>query len=169
MGVNVSLFSGDTIGIGEPLIPLQALVSVNVASHIMATCNIIFWSVVVPVALYGCELWLLTSEHIQLLETFQNYACKKIQRFHPRIPNACCMHSRGWIRLERFIQIKKLLFIRSIIAMDGEDVVKIVFMERFRAIKNSGGTDVDSFDDSIVFDLLGTASPFNLSEEVLNM
>ena len=53
--------------------------------------------------------------------------------------------------------------------MDGEDVVKIVFMERFQAIKNSGSTDVDSFDDSIVFDLLGTASMFNLSEEVLDM
>ena len=79
------------------------------------------------------------------------------------------MHSRGWIRLERFIQLKKLLSIRSIIAMGGEDVVKIMFMERFQAIKNSGGTDVDSFDDSIVFDLLGTASMFNLSEEVLDM
>ena len=107
--VNISIISGDTIGINERLSKgkrtLNTLTGIDIhkCGLTMTTCNIIFWSVVVPVALYGCEIWLLTGEHIQLLETFQNYACKKIQRFHLRIPNTCSMHSLGSIRLERFI------------------------------------------------------------------
>ena len=53
------------------------------------TCKIIFWSVVVPIATYGCELLLLTDIHVTLLEEFQEYAGKKIQRFYINTPKVC--------------------------------------------------------------------------------
>ena len=31
----------------------------------MATCNIIFWSIVVPVALYSCEVWRLNDGSVR--------------------------------------------------------------------------------------------------------
>ena len=53
------------------------------------TCKIIFWSVVVPIATYGCELLILTDKHGTLLEEFTEYAGKKIQRFYINTPKVC--------------------------------------------------------------------------------
>ena len=83
VGVNVSIVSGDNLVISERISKSQRTLNdltdhgIRRCGFTMATCNIIFWSVVVPVVLYGCDLWLLTGEHVQLLESFQNYACKK--------------------------------------------------------------------------------------------
>ena len=118
VGVNVSIFSGDECGIRERL--SKARRSLNVLTGLgirrcgitVATCRILFWSIVVPIALYGCELWFMSDEHSRLLEFFQDYASKKIQRFHPRVPNACSRHSLGWICLGRLVQVRKLLFTR---------------------------------------------------------
>ena len=46
------------------------------------TCNIIFWSIIVPIATYGCELLVLTDKHINILDEFQEYAGRKIERFY---------------------------------------------------------------------------------------
>ena len=118
VGLNVSIFTGDEYGIVERLSKarrtLNALTGLGIrkCGLTVATCSTLFWTVVVPVALYGCELWSMTGEHCQHLESFQHYACKKIQHFHPRVPNACSLHSLGWISLCRLLQIKKLLFVR---------------------------------------------------------
>ena len=174
VGVNVSIFSGDECGIRERLSKarrsLNALTDLGIrrCGLTVATCSILFWSIVVPIALYGCELWFMSDEHSRLLESFQDYASKKIQRFHPRVPNACSRHSLGWISLGRLVQVRKLLFTRSILVMEHDDVIRIVFIERYKTIKSQGHTD-DLYADSIVADLIYTISMFNLSEEVDNM
>ena len=43
----------------------------------MATCNIIFWSIVVPTTIYGCKLWVLDNSTLSIIEEFQNYIGKK--------------------------------------------------------------------------------------------
>ena len=169
--VNVS---GDDYGINERLSKtwrtLNTLTGLGIrrCGLTVATCSVIFWSVVVPVALYGCKLWSLTGEHTLLLKSFQNYASKKNQRFYPRVPNACSLHSLGWIELDRLVHVKKLLFIRSILAMDHNDVIKVVFIERYKVIKSDGLRD-ESHADSIILHLINTANLFNLSVEVDNM
>ena len=110
----------------------------------------------------------MTGEHYRLLESFQSYACKKIQRFHPRVPNACSLHSLGWISLTRLVQVRKLLFVRSILVMDNEDIIRVVFTERYRAIKGHVCPN-ENFAESIVSDLIEVVNIFKLDEEVNNM
>ena len=93
----------------------------------MATCNIIFWSLVVHSATYGSEIWHLNGNSLSLLESFQLYAAKKIQRFYNRVPNACCLYALGWMRLESYIQVKKPLFIRSILALKNGTLSRTIF------------------------------------------
>ena len=110
----------------------------------------------------------MTGEHCQLLESFQLYACKKIQQFHPRVPNACSLHSLGWISLCRLVQIKKLLFVRSILMMDHNDVIRVVFIERYKAIRRHDRPCISSA-ESIVSDLVDTIDTPQLGEEIDNM
>ena len=174
VGNNVSIFYNDTGGIRERISKARrtfnALTGMGIrkCGLTMATCNLVFWSVVVPVALYGCELWRLNEESFKLLESFQNYACKRIQRFHPRAPNACGLYSLGWVRLERYIQVKKMLFIRSILTMEEGSVAKTIFSERVKQL-NQAGTPLKDEEYSIVSNLMNVVSVFNLSREVLNM
>ena len=44
-------------------------------------CNIIYWSDIIPILTYGCEIWILKQSDIDALDKFQRYAGKRIQRF----------------------------------------------------------------------------------------
>ena len=83
VGVNVSIFAGDKCGISERLSKarrsLNALTGLGIrrCGLTVGTCSILFWSIVVPIALYGCELWFMSGEYSRLLESFQDYASKK--------------------------------------------------------------------------------------------
>ena len=76
----------------------------------MLTCCIIFWSVVVPTLCFGCELWVLSVKDVQILQSFQRYAARRIQRFHSRSLNATSRVCLGWIDIIRLIMVKKLFF-----------------------------------------------------------
>ena len=51
------------------------------------TCCMIFWTVVIPTLCFGCELWILEQKDIQILQSFQRYAARRIQRLHLRSLN----------------------------------------------------------------------------------
>ena len=169
VGNNVSIFCNDSGGILERISKARrtfnALTGIGIrkCGLTMVTCNLIFWAVVVPVALFGCELWRLNDESYSLIESFQNYACKKIQRFHPRAPNACSLYSLGWLRLERYVQVKKMLFIRSILSMEDGSVAKTIFCERVKQLSLSDTHEKDE-DYSIVSNLMSVVSTFNMSK-----
>ena len=117
VGIRTSVDAHDVFGIGKRL--SKARKTLNAATGLgirrngltIATCNIIFWSLVVPTTLYGCETWQLNDRSLAMLEVFQLYAAQMIQRFFAGVPNVCCLYALGWMRLERFIQVKKLLFV----------------------------------------------------------
>ena len=52
------------------------------------TCNVIYWSVVIPTLLFGCEIWLIKPKDIEMLNAFQRYAAWRLQRLHTRSLNA---------------------------------------------------------------------------------
>ena len=87
VGDKVSIFPDSTSGveerIGKARRALNAISGLGIRKNgiNIATCNIIFWTVIIPIAIFGCELWLLDGNSINILETFRIYAGKRIQRF----------------------------------------------------------------------------------------
>ena len=67
---------------------------------------------------------------LTLIEEFQHYIGKRVQRFHPKVPNVCSYYGLGWMRLERIIQIRKLMFIPTILIMDDNSLTRKIFCER---------------------------------------
>ena len=37
----------------------------------MKSCSILFWSIIVPIVTYGCEVWVMSCEEIELVRKFQ--------------------------------------------------------------------------------------------------
>ena len=63
----------------------------------------------------------------ELLLAFQRYAGRRVQRFPQRLPNSSSFFGLGWIKLPSYIQVKKLLFILSILKMEPQNTVKKIF------------------------------------------
>ena len=97
----------------------------------MGTCNIIFWQVVVPTVTFGSEVWILTEKDEELLNSFQSYAGKRVQSFPQRAPNTSSFYGIGLLKLTSYIRVKKLLFVRSILKMEPENVILRIFTQEF--------------------------------------
>ena len=98
----------------------------------MRTCNLIFWTIVVPTLTFGSEIWCIKDKEVELLQSFQRYAGRRVQRFPKRSPKSTCYFGLGWMRIETYIQVKKLLFLLTIISMDNDNRIKIIFNERVK-------------------------------------
>ena len=122
-----------------------------------------------PIATFGAELWILDDKSIQLLETFQVFVGRRIQRLFSKLSKASAYFSLGWICIERFIEIKKLLFVHSILSRNVDDITRLIFVQRAR--KYFDDIDLCSLNlcRSPVFDLLNTASTFGILDDVENM
>ena len=73
------------------------------------------------------------------------------------------------MRIQRFIEIKKLLLIHSILSRDVDDMVKVVFINRAKYFFSNTENCENNEHGSIVYDLLNTAVLFGIVEEVKNM
>ena len=175
VGIRNCIFANDYSGIEERISKGRrafnslAGIGIRKGGLTMATCNVVFWSVVVPTALYGCEMWILDDGSLSIIEEFQNFIGKRIQRIHPKAPNTCSYYGLGWMRLERIIQIRKLMFIRTIMVMEDSALSKIIFKERAARYFLNDGADRENPSNSTVYDLLNVSSLFGLLEEVKNM
>ena len=166
------IYANDVSGIEERIVKGRRAfnsisgIGIRKGGITMATCNVIFWSVVVPTPLYGCELWIMDDVSLDMIEEFQNFIGKKIQRFHPRISNICSFYALGWMRLERVIQIRKRMFIRSIMVMDDNELPKKIFCDRAKFYFDNVPFDKENPLQSAVLDLLNVCVVFGLLTEV---
>ena len=169
VGVKTSIFHECLTGIeervGKARRALNAITGLGIRRNgiNIATCNCMFWTIIVPIATYGCELWHLNGDSIKILETFQIYAGKKIQRLYCKSPNVCSFFGLGWMRLLRVIQVRKLLFVRSILALDDQALSKKIFIDRARRRLENMNESPLSEDWSKVDDLLDVVNVFKLT------
>ena len=132
-------------------------------------CGMIFWTMVVPVLTFASELWVMSDEDVGLLEDFQLYAGRRIQRLHQKAPRETSYIGLGWISLELYICIKKLLFIRTIAILSEDSVYKHVFVNRYMHYVNNHQTSKENMLESPTFDILRVAEAFGLLPEVEGM
>ena len=90
----------------------------------MKACSFIFWSLIIPITTFASELWVLKNNGVHLLEDFERYARRGVQRFPSYSPKKTSFIGLGWMRLENFIAAKKLVFVRTIASMDKDSPVK---------------------------------------------
>ena len=132
-------------------------------------CGMIFWTMVVPIITFASELWVLNDEDVGLIEDFQIYAGRRIQRLHQKAPRETSYRGLGWLSLEIYIYIKKLLFIRTIAILNEDSVYKHIFMNRYMKYMNNRQISQENILESPTFDILRIAEIFGLIAEVDGM
>ena len=135
----------------------------------ISTCNLIFWVIVIPIISFGCKIWQLSDGDIEKLQAFQRYAGRRVQRFPQRSPSCSIYYGLGWLRLETYVYVKKLLFLLTIIRMDNTHRIKMVLMERVTKFLNDLRAGDLNIYGSPTFDLLKVCIKFGVLEEVVNM
>ena len=112
VGVKMSIFPDDTSSVEEKI--SKGKKTLNASSGMgfrknrlnMGACNIIYWQVVMPTVLFGSEVWVLSERDKELLNSFQTYAGKRIQRFPQRSTNTSSSYGLGWLKITAYIRVK---------------------------------------------------------------
>ena len=133
----------------------------------LSTCNMIFWTVVVPTLLFGCEVWVIKNKDIDIIQAFQRYAARRLQRFHTRSLNSTCYLCLGWMDLVTIIKVRKIIFLRSVFVMEDHAPLKRILIERVREF-NEGQYDDNKY-DSPMKQMLQYCNDFNLLENIYDM
>ena len=131
----------------------------------LKTCNLIFWTIVVPTLLFGCEVWVLKKRDVELLNAFQRYAARRLQRFKFNSFNATCFACLGWMNIVQFIKAKKIIFLRTILVMEHGMPIRRVLVEK---INSYNAEDRNEF-DSPLSQILSYCAEFDLLERVIIM
>ena len=135
----------------------------------MSTCATLFWTIIIPVTTYGSELWSLKSHEIELLRKFQRQVGRRCQRFPDRSPNYSAYAPLGWLSIDRFIQVKKLLFVRTMTILDDNAVCKKILIIGTNNFINDVEKSRMNANNSPVFDILKVAESVGILRECLNM
>ena len=135
----------------------------------MKACNVLYWSLIIPILTYGSELWFLKGSDIELLDKYQRYAGRRVQRFPAHSPSETSFRGLGWIRIENFIYAKKLIFILKILIRDEDCIFKKIL--EYRAIKfnNDVRNGILNEFDSPLFDIMRVSIIFNMYDILMSM
>ena len=164
VGVKVCLYKNNNPRVDEKIVKARrafnacAGIGIRKNGLTMLTCNIIYWSIVIPILTFGSELWYLSEIDYSNLITFQRHMGKRIQRLPSRSPNSSSFYGLGWMRIPTYILIKKLLFAMSILRLKDNNVVRRVFIERVRDFKNRNDTNLENVHASPTFEILLAAT-----------
>ena len=135
----------------------------------LRACGMIFWAMVVPIITFACELWVLDDEDVKLLEDFQSYAGRRIQRFKQNSPRATSYIGLGWIRLEIFVYVRKMLFVRSIAILEDNSIYKQVFINSYMLFNQNKDVSRENRLQSPTFDILKVSELFGLYDLIGQM
>ena len=92
----------------------------------LTSCKL-YKTIVLPRALYGCELWYeLTSECINQLERFQRLCCKICQNLAVRVRSDMVTTLLGLTTIAAYIDRAKLLFLGNTLRLDQSTVSNLI-------------------------------------------
>ena len=135
----------------------------------MLASNLVFWSFIIPMVTYGAELWDMSDNDVDLIDNFQRYAGRRLQRFSSMSPSHTSYACLGWVRIELYIYVKKLLFIRTIVCMDEDYVYKKLLISRTHQFNDDIERHVVNEHHSPIFEMLRVAILFGLYLETVQM
>ena len=135
----------------------------------MACRNMIFWLIVVPTTLFGSELWTINDAVMQKLENFQKYSGRRIQRFGQNSPSAISYFGLGWMNLCTYVLFKKLMFAYTIINMEVDTQVRMMFTFRSIDFNNNLKTGMANRLRSPTFEILKASVKLGLYDTIMNM
>ena len=91
----------------------------------------LYKTIVLPKALYGCELWSsLTSEHILMLEIAHRFCIKYIQNISNRSRTDVALNLLGLLPIEAEIDRRKLVFLGQLCNLRNDNIIKEIFVNR---------------------------------------
>ena len=131
----------------------------------MNTCNVIYWSVVLPTLSFGCEAWFIKQKDLDILMAFQRYAARRIQRLHPRSLNITSVSCLGWMSIFNYIKVRKMIFIRTIVCMKDFIPLKRILIERVNEYRPGDANPKES----PIIQILEYGDGFGLLEYIQNM
>ena len=77
----------EKIGKGRRALNATSGIGIRKSGITMKTCNLIFWTIVMPIITFGCELWMVNDKDMDKMQHFQRYAGRRVQRFPKRSPS----------------------------------------------------------------------------------
>ena len=93
VGVKACLFCGFSLCLKERLTKGQSVIHAVTGFGIkkigltMSRCNVIVWSITVPIISFRCKMWIPSRADLEMLEAFQCYVESRMQRFPSRSLN----------------------------------------------------------------------------------
>ena len=101
------------------------------------TAASIYKRIVMPVALYGSELWNdMTKTDITTLNRLQHFVAKTIQGFHKRTRSDMCESMLGLFRLSSEVDKRKLQFLHKILSLPNHTISKQIFIMKYVSFLN---------------------------------
>ena len=98
------------------------------------------------------------DKDVEKLQHLQRSAGRRVQRFPKRSPACSSYYGLGWIHIKTYIQVKKLLFLLTLICIDKEKKIHRIFIERIKVYLNNGKEGLDHVYNSPIFEPLDTSA-----------
>ena len=131
----------------------------------LSTINLIYWTVVIPILCFGCEIWVIKKKDEDLLTAFQRYAARRLQRFHTRSVNITSFVCLGWMGIINYIKARQVVFLRSIVVMKENMPIKGIMENRLNEFDVFNGNPYDS----PLIHILQTCYDYDLLDTVRDM
>ena len=110
----------------------------------LSTINLIYWTVIIPILCFGCEIWVIKRKDEALLSAFQRYAARRLQRFHTRSVNITSYICLGWMSIVNYIKGRQIMFLRSIVVMKDNMPIRKIMEHRVNEFDVGNGKPYDS-------------------------